>query len=110
MAFSVENADLLATDLCVDLMAETSFEEVQSVEALEAFADGMTITLQNTSAEDLEQIAVYYRDVFDDKYFGGMAYTCAIEKLAAGETVTVQAGESLLGVIEVVRVAVNHKN
>lgn len=110
MAFSVDNEKLLSTDACVDIVAEASCEAVTGADSVEVFADGMTITLKNTSAEDLEQITVSYRDVFDDKYFGGMVYTHTIEKLAAGETVTITAEESLLGVIEVVRVAGNDKN
>lgn len=110
MVFSVDNEKLLSTDACVDIVAEASCEAVTGADAVEVFADSITITLKNTSAEDLEQITVYYRDVFDDKYFGGMAYAHTIEKLTAGETVTITAEESLLGVIEVVRVAGNDKN
>lgn len=107
MAFSVENDKLLATDLCVDMSAEAVFEEAPGNAGAEIIVEGMTVTVTNTSAAELNGIDVYYRDVFDGKYFGGTTYCCNIEKLSVGESMTFTAEESLLGVIEVVRVAVN---
>lgn len=109
MAFSIENESLLSSDVCVDITAEAVFEDVPNNNSLEISVEGLTVTLNNTSSDDLNEINVYYRDVFNDKYFGGMTYIYTIEHLPAGESTTITAEESLLGVIEVVRVAVNDK-
>jgi hypothetical protein len=110
MAFSAENHSLLETDVCTDLTAEATFGEAPGNNGAEITVEGMTVTVTNTSSEDMNQIDVYYRDVFDEQYFGGVTYIYTIDNLAAGETMTFSAEESLLGVIEVVRVAVNDKN
>lgn len=110
MAFSVDNDRLLSTDLCTDITAETLYGDAPYHDSVEISVDGMMVTVTNSSSEDLNGIDVYYRDLFDDKYFGGMTYSKSIEHLPAGESVTFTAEESLLGVIEVVRIAVNDKN
>lgn len=110
MAFSVDNATLELSDFCVDMTAEVIYEDAPAPDGLEVFAQGMTITAANTSSEDMHDIDVYYRDVFNEKYFGGKTYICTIENLSAGESVTVPAGESLMGMVDVVRVAVNEMN
>ena len=107
MAFSLENGKLLAADLCADVTGEAVFEAAPEHGNLAVSVAGMTVNVTNTSSAELNGIDVYYRDVFDGKYFGGTTYCCNIEKLSAGETMTFTAEESLLGVIEVVRVAVN---
>lgn len=110
MTFSVENHSLLETDVCAELTAEAAFREMPGNDGAEITVEGMTVTVTNTSFEDMNQIDVFYRDVFGEEYFGGVAYIHTIDYLAAGETITFSAEESLLGVIEVVRVAVNDKN
>ena len=110
MAFSVDNAPLLTTDVCTAITADTDFEDETNYDGVEVSVDGMMITVKNTSSKDVELLDVYYRDVFGDKYFGGKTYICNIEYLSAGQSMTVAAEETLLGVIEVVRVAVNDKN
>lgn len=110
IAFATDNASLPTADLCTDITAQTVFEDTPRQDGISVFVDGMTVTVTNTSAEDMNGMDVYYRDVFDDKYFGGKTYSCHIEHLSAGESTTFTAGESLLGVIEVVRVAVNNMN
>lgn len=107
IAFDIDNKSLSTTAVCVDMSAETVYADVPNNDGLEIFAAGMMITLKNASSADLNDIDVYYRDVFDDKYFGGMTYIYNIEHLSAGESITVTAEDSLLGVIDVVRTVVN---
>lgn len=110
MAFSVNNDRLLVSDLCVGITVDAMYEDTPHNSGVEIAVDGMMVTVTNTSTEDVDKLDVYYRDVFDDKYFGGMAYKYTIEELSAGENTTFAAGESLLGMVDVVRVAVNDKN
>lgn len=110
MAFATSNHRMLDTDECVSLSVTTVFEEVSKPSGLDISVDGMTVTVKNTSSKKLSNIDVYYRDVFGERYFGGKAYIYNIENLSAGKSVTFTAEESLLGVIDVIRAAVNDKN
>lgn len=106
-AFATENGVLPAETSCQSLDAEVVFADVQNEAGVEVSVDGMTITLENVSGEDLYGIDVYYRDVFNDKYFGGITYKNTIEKMAAGESVMFTAVDTTLGIIEVIRIATN---
>lgn len=110
MAFSVTNDVLRETDVCAAITVKTVFEDISKPEGLEISVDGMMITVKNTSSKKLNNLDVYYRDVFGERYFGGKAYIHSIENLSAGETVTFTAENSLLGVVDVVCAAVNDKN
>lgn len=110
MAFSIHNDNLLETDVCVSLTATADFETLPVQNYADISVDGTTVTVTNTSSEELNEIDVYYRDVFGEKYFGGKTYIYTIEQLSAGESTAFTAEESLLGVIEVVRVAATNKN
>lgn len=110
MAFSTDNVTLLETDTCTAITVKTLFEDDSKPDGLDISVDGMTITVKNTSSKKLSNIDVYYRDIFDERYFGGKTYIYSIEHLSAGKSTTFTAEESLLGVIDVVHVAVNDKN
>lgn len=107
LVFSGDNQALAPETVCTGLRGEGEFAPLQWDGRIEVSVDGLTITVKNSSDEELNRINVYYRDVLDDKYFGGMTYIAAIEKLAAGETAQITAEGSVLGVIEVVRTAAN---
>lgn len=110
MVFSTDNALLSESHKCADLSVESVFEDPLSNDSVKVSVDGMTVTLENISGETLSGIDVYCRDVFGDQYFGGVAYQYTIETLSAGETTTVTVLDSLMGITEVVRVAVNDQN
>lgn len=110
MAFSLENATLLSSDSCVDIEVASTYTDDNCPDGVEISVEGMEITLSNSSSEDINKLSVYYRDVYDDKYFGGITYSYSIEHLSAGESTTFFAEKSLLGMVEVVRVAVNDEN
>ena len=110
MAFSMNNQQLPDDAVCADIQINAIFAESNKDDRLSATVDGISIVVKNTADTDMHNIVVYYRDVFNENYFGGVAYSFEIEKLSAGESTTIIAEESLLGVIEVVRIAVNDKN
>lgn len=110
MAFSVDNDSLLETDICTSITVNAVFADTSGMDGVEISVEGTTVTITNVSPEDLNEIDVYYRDVLSDKYFGGLAYSIDINHLSAGESTTFTAERSLLGVIDVVRVATNKKN
>ncbi len=110
MVFSVSSERLLAADLCTGIAVDATYEDTPGFGSVGISVEGLAVTVTNRSTGDLTGIDVYYRDVFDDKYFGGITYTYRIEQLSAGESTVFTAGESLLGLIDVVRVAENVKN
>lgn len=108
MAFCTENMQLPDGYACAKIDAVCSFAEAALEEGITLSVEGTQITLTNVSGEDMENVVVYCRDVLDETYFGGMAYLYTIDRISAGESTTVTASDSLMGVIEVVRIAVDH--
>lgn len=110
IAFVIDNAVLPADAACVELRAETQFEQVTNADNVLVSVEGMEVTIENTADEELMGIDVYCRNVFYEQYFGGMAYKYTIEKIPAGESQTITATDSILGVVEVVYVDAKQKN
>lgn len=109
MAFSTDNLSIQSNIACVSAVCEASFDESAASESdqVSAYASGTVITVMNNSGEDISQVVVYCRNTLDDEYFGGVTYTYTINNLPAGETATVNATDCILGMAEVVRIAVN---
>lgn len=110
VAFSTDNTELSNDFCCVNISTDAIFENVDPVDGLTVFVDGMMVTVTNNTASELNDIDVYCRGVFGDWYFGGISYIYTIDKLAAGESTTITAIDCILGEAEVVRVAANEKN
>lgn len=107
MAFATSNESLAQEVSCVALSCEASFTELEPWDQLSVSTVGTTVTLQNNSGEDITNIDVYCRDVFGESYFGGITYKHTISSLPANQTATVDVTDSLLGMVEVVRIAIN---
>lgn len=107
MAFATGNEALAQEVSCVALSCEASFTELEPWDQLSVSTVGTTVTLQNNSGEDITNIDVYCRDVFGESYFGGITYKHTISSLPANQSATVDVTDSLLGMVEVVRIAIN---
>ena len=107
MAFATGNESLAQEVSCVALSCEASFTELEPWDQLSVSTVGTTVTLQNNSGEDITNIDVYCRDVFGESYFGGITYKHTISSLPANQSATVDVTDSLLGMVEVVRIAIN---
>ena len=107
MAFATGNEALAQENSCVSLSCEASFTELEPWDQLSVSTVGTTVTLQNNSDKDLTNIDVYCRDVFGESYFGGITYKHTISSLPANQSATVDVTDSLLGMVEVVRIAIN---
>ena len=107
MAFATGNESLAQEVSCVALSCEASFTELEPWDQLSVSTVGTTVTLQNNSGEDITNIDVYCRDAFGESYFGGITYKHTISNLPANQSATVDVTDSLLGMIEVVRIAIN---
>ena len=110
IAFVTDNSVLPSDGICMEVKAETRFEEITTVDNVLISVDGMVVTIENATDEELMGIDVYCRNGFNEQYFGGMAYKYTIETIPAGECATITASDSILGMVDVVRVDVNHQN
>lgn len=107
MAFSVDNDKLSDGAVCTGISVEPVFEEIENSDGVKISVDGTTVTLENISGQTLSGIDIYCRDVFNDEYFGGVAYKYTIDKLPAGESTAVTVSASVMGLTDVVRITVN---
>lgn len=105
--FAEDDETFTADDSCVDLSSEAVFEDAVTPDQLSVTAMGMDVMVENTSGEELTNIDIYCRDILGESYFGGAVYKHTIENLSAGQTATVTVSESFVGMVEVVRIAIN---
>jgi len=109
MAFALDNAQLGETDVCVNASCTAVWDSAVEAapEGVSVSAEGTTITITNNTAQDIPELRVYCRDPFDATYFGGKAQEYIVNTLSANGTATVEAQDSILGLIEVVRVEIS---
>lgn len=109
MAFSTENLSLPADAACQEARCEAVYDAAAQAEypGLSVSAAGTLVTLTNTSGEDLFEIVVYCRSTLGEDSFGGITYQYTVNNLPAGESTAVDAVDCILGMAEVVRIAVN---
>ncbi|MGN0998724.1 MAG: hypothetical protein ACI4PO_04155 [Faecousia sp.] len=109
MAFSTENLSIPTDAACVSADCQASFDPaaVTASDQVTAAVDGIHVTLTNISGQDISQIVVYCRGILGEEYFGGVTYSYTVTNLPAGESITVDATDCILGMAEVVRLAIN---
>lgn len=109
MTFSLENQSIGSDAACAAVACEPVFDGMAGTasDRVSVSVDGMTVSLTNTSGEDISELVVYCHSLLDEEYFGGITYMYTINDLPAGETATVTAVDCILGMTEVVRVAIN---
>ena len=102
MAFALDNTPLPAKQEWVDVRISAQFAEQQSLRdnGVSISENGMTIAVTNTSDEALTKLRIYCHNLLGEEYFGGEAYPYEINNLPAGETVTVEALDCILGIAE----------
>ena len=105
--FAAEGETFVQDDFCTALSSEAVFEDIDIPEQLVVTAMGMDVLVENTSGEDLSNIDIYCRDTLGESYFGSTIYKHTIENLSAGQTATVTVSDSFVGMVEVVRIAIN---
>lgn len=108
MAFCVDNLSVEANPACAAVSCQAVFTQADASAGgkVSVSAEGVVITVNNVSGEDLSNVVVYCRSVLGEEYFGGVTYAYTIENLPAGETAVVEAWDCILGMAEVVRTAV----
>lgn len=107
MTFASGNEVLSPDGFFIDIACNASFSVEETWDHLSVSVVDTTVTLQNNSDVDLTNIGVYCHDVFDESYFSGITYKHMITELPANQSTSIDITESLLGVIEVVRIDTN---
>ena len=109
MVFERSNASAEENAACADAVCTASWSGKIKVlpEDLPVSVDGVTVTVTNSTGHDISELVIYCRCPMDEEYFGGIAYQYIINNLPANESATVEAGDCILGMTEVVRIAVN---
>lgn len=109
MAFSVDNASTNTDVSYRDAFCEAVFDTDASMNdhAVSVSVDGMHITLENNTNAGIDELIVYCHSALDDQYFGGIVYTYTVNNLPANGTAELDAADCILGLAEVVRIAIN---
>lgn len=109
MAFSQENASAEADAAYHNITCEAAFDAAASMnpDKISVSADGTQITLQNNTGTEITELVVYCRSTLGDQYFGGITYTYTVNNLPAYGTAALDAVDCILGIAEVVRIAIN---
>lgn len=111
MAFDIANTSAEAEALCTDVSCEARWNSdiIPLPEGISVAVDGVAVTLTNNTGRDIPELVVYCRSPLDEEYFGGVAYQYTINDLSANESATIEAWDCILGMVEVVRIAVNQE-
>lgn len=105
-AFETTNTSYDAEDPCVDIGWSAEFAPAAPVPAgVATETSGTTVTLTNTTDEDLTNLIVHCHCWFNELYFGGLTYAYPVSSIPAGESIEIQAEECYFGEAAVVRVS-----
>ncbi len=110
MAFDVNNVSTDTTASYGNTVCEATFDADASMNssAVSVSVDGIHITLQNLTDSTINEVVVYCRSTLGDQYFGGITYTYKVNNLTAGGTAELDAVDCILGLAEVVQIAINN--
>lgn len=111
MVFERSNASAEENAACADAVCTASWcGEIEVLpEDLPVSVDGVAVTVTNNTGHDISEVVIYCRCPMDEEYFGGIAYAYTINNLHANESATVEAEDCILGMTEVVRIAVKQE-
>lgn len=102
MLFSTDNLELPPQEQWSMLHYRTVFTPVPSLlgSSLDVLVSGTQIQLTNTTDAAIPSFVLSCHDLLGEEYFGGKAYNYQVNQIAAGETVTIHAADSLLGMVD----------
>lgn len=109
MVFSQENASVEMDAVYSGLTCDAVFNADASLQedVVAVSVDGTRITLQNKTDTEIAQLVVYCRSTLGDQYFGGVTYPYTVNRLSAYGTAELDAVDCILGMAEVVRIAIH---
>lgn len=111
MAFDADNTSSSAESSYGNVACDAAFDAAASMNAgaVAVSVNGTHITLQNLTDSEINEVVVYCRSTLGDQYFGGITYTYQVNNLTAGGTAELDAVDCILGLAEVVQIAVNNQ-
>ena len=106
MVFSADNATVEVDPGCAEITCNAVFKDFAPLMegTVSVTINGTTVRVVNISGEDLVNVAVYYHNVMDPEYYGGLTYQYLVESLPAGGSAEFDAWECFFGTAEVVRI------
>lgn len=109
MVFSNENKSSNIDDayIGIECVPVLDTEASMNEDKISVFVDGIHVIIQNNTDEDINNIDVYCKSTMGDQYFGGITYSYNISNLSAYGTAELDAEDCVLGICEVVRIAIN---
>ena len=101
-AFALDNAPLPADAAWVEVLVSAQFAEQPSLRGngVDITENGMLLEVTNSTDTELSNLKIYCHNLLGEEYFGGKSYPYEINNLPAGETVTVEALDCILGIAE----------
>lgn len=111
MAFSQEQTTMDSKTACHAARCTAAFDPdaVAIPETVTITIAGASVMLTNQTDQPLTNLVIYCRNILGTEYFGGVTYQYTIEKISAHETVTLEAEDCILGLVDVVRVEMSHE-
>lgn len=108
-AFSVDNATTKDGAAYSDVTCNAVFDADASIneDKISVSVDGMHITLQNNTDTPIREVIVYCHSSLGSQYFGGTVYPYTVNNLPANGTAELDAVDCILGLAEVVRIAIS---
>lgn len=109
MVFSSENISIGTDVICTNVSCQALWGEtiVPMPEEIDVSVDGITVTLTNQTGQDIPELTVYCHSLIGEEFFGGITYAYKVENLSANDTVVIETLECIMGLAEVVRIAMN---
>lgn len=109
MVFSSENISIGKDVVCTNVSCQALWGEtiVPMPEEIDVSVDGITVTLTNQTGQDIPELTVYCHSLIGEEFFGGITYAYKVENLSANDTVVIETPECIMGLAEVVRIAMN---
>ena len=110
-AFEAGNAEIPGQPICKMVECETAYEDTTPVmeDQLSIEAEETTVTICNLTDMELANLTASFHCLFDEGvYYGGSVYTYPIDKIQAGESISLEVSECYLGKAQAVRVIQNN--
>ena len=104
LLFSTDNLELPPQDQWLRIYYRAVFTDGASLleTGLRSEISGTQVVLTNETGESLPPFVLYCHDLLGEEYFGGKAYAYNVNTIPSGQSVTIDAANSLIGIIDAV--------
>ena len=104
LLFSTDNLELPPQDAWHRIYYRIVWSDTASLlnDGLRVETSGLQMVLTNETGESLPPFTLYCHDLLGDEYFGGKANAYTVNTIPSGQSVTIDAADSLLGIFDAV--------